>query len=69
MTMAFVGLLHTARAFSARSSLSHSATWFHARELDDGLKVGTAATAATTFIPSNTRLPARAARVSEEKVK
>jgi hypothetical protein len=56
MTMALVGLFHTARAFCALSSPMNSATWFHAREFEDGLKVGTAAMALTTSMPSNTRL-------------
>lgn len=40
MTIAFVGLLQLSLAFPARSSPTHSATWFHATEFPLGLNVG-----------------------------
>ena len=55
MTMACVGLLQLCRALAARSSPTHSATWFHATELLDGLNVGVAATRVTVSKPLRTR--------------
>ena len=58
MTIACVGLLQLDRALAALSSPSHWANWFHALAFVavEGAKVGTAATAATTSMPSSTRL-------------
>ena len=55
MATAIVGLLQLSRAFAARSSPTHSATWFHATLFPLGANVGVAAIFATTSSPLVTR--------------